>query len=446
MRYFLFVLLGLCAGSVSFAQTGNAVSIKGNIKDSTKKEALPYVTVTLQQSGKDSALKSVLTKENGTFELSISKDTAYTLLIAAVGYADKTIPIAPGTADTNLGTILLRATAGQLGDVVVRATAIRPLIKQEADRIGYDVQADPESKTNTVLDMLRKVPLVSVDGNDNIKLKGNSNYKILINGKPSSLVTNNPSDVLRSMPAVNIIKIEVITTPPAKYDAEGLAGIINIITKKKVDDGYNGSINTRYNIIWGPGINLNGTYKQGKFGVNGYVGYNVRPKMTSASGFANEIYRPIQSSVYQNGDQTRKGNNAYGNAELSFEMDTLNLLTGSVEFYRGGNNNSSNQLLTQTDGGSVLQQQYRQLSGGLSNYNGTDVALNYEKGFHRNKEQLLTTSYKYSQSGNDRNNQSDFFEKFNYNRPAFRQYNESGTKEHTAQLDYVHPLNVIANT
>lgn len=441
----LYLLLSVCIlhCCTVFAQSGNTILLKGIVKDSTKKEALPYVTVTVQHSGKDSALKSVLTKENGTFELSAARDTALLLLIASVGYEEKRLTVTPNEGSADLGTILLRSTAGQLGEVVVRAAAIKPLIKQEADRIGYDVQADPENKINTVLDMLRKVPLVSVDGNDNIKLKGNTNYKILINGKPSSMVTANPSDVFRSMPATNIVKIEVITTPPSKYDAEGLAGIINIITKKKVDDGYNGSINTRYNAVWGPGINLNATYKQGKFGINGYVGYNVRPKMSSASGFANEIYRPIRSSVHQDGEQSRKGDNTYGNAEASFEIDTLNLLTGSIEFYKGSNDNVNNQFLRQTDGGAVLQQQYRQISGGNSAYHGTDLALNYEKGFRRNKEQLLTTSYKYSQSGNERNNTSNFFERLNYRQPNFRQYNESGTKEHTAQIDYVHPLKTL---
>ena len=443
MRYHLLLIMCFLFCRVSFTQTGNLVLVKGIVLDSVKKEPLPYVTITVQRSGKDSALKSVLTKENGTFELNVSKDTAFLLFIAAVGYEEKQISITPDATGTDAGTILLRASEKQLGDVVVRAAATRPLIKKEADRIGYDVQADPESKLNTVLDMLRKVPMVSVDGNDNIKLKGSGNYKILINGKPSSIVTNNPSDVFRSMPATNIIKIEVITTPPAKYDAEGLAGIINIITKKKVDDGYNGSINTRYNWAWGPGINLNATYKQGKFGINGYLGYNHRPNRTTAAGFANEIYRPIQSSIQQDGEQSRKGNNTYGNAEASFEVDTLNLLTGSIEFNRGSNANTANQFLRQTSGNNILQQQYQQINGGNANYNGTDLALNYEKSFHRDKEQLLTTSYKYSQSGNDRNNQSNFYSRLNYNQPDFRQYNQSGTKEQTAQIDYVHPLKAL---
>src|SRR6202012_3153379 len=113
----------------------------------------------------------------------------------------------------------------------------------------------------------------SVDANDNIKLRGSGDYKILINGKESALMARNPSDILKAMPASNIVKIEVITTPPAKYDAEGLAGIINIITTKKTDQGHNVNINTRYNTVWGPGLNINPTFKEGKFGFSGYMGF-----------------------------------------------------------------------------------------------------------------------------------------------------------------------------
>ena len=170
-------------------------------------------------------------------------------------------------------------SAKQLKGITI--TGLRPVIKREIDGISYDVTADPESVALNVLDMMRKVPLLSVDASDNIKLKGSGNYKILINGKESALVAKNPSDVLKAMPATNIERIEVITTPPAKYDAEGLAGIINIITKKNIDQGYNIGINGRYNTVWGPGINLNGTLKQGKFGLSAFAGYNVHRKQTT---------------------------------------------------------------------------------------------------------------------------------------------------------------------
>ena len=115
----------------------------------------------------------------------------------------------------------------ELEGVVVKAQ--RQLIKQEIDRIGYDVQADEESKTQTVMDMLRKVPMVTVDGEDNILIKGNSNYKIYKNGHLDPSLTKNAKEVLKSMPASMVKRIEVITDPGAREDAEGVDAILNIV-------------------------------------------------------------------------------------------------------------------------------------------------------------------------------------------------------------------------
>ncbi len=213
--------------------------------------------------------------------VSVTDSLDYLLVFAFTGYDNKTIPISRGKS-LDLGQVSLRLSGKQLQEVSV--IAVKPVIKRDLDGITYDVSADPESPVLSALDMMRKVPMLSVDGSDNIKLKGKANYKILINGKESALLAKNPSDVLRAMPATNIERIEVITTPPAKYDAEGLAGIINIVTKKKLDEGYNIGMNARLNTVWGPGINLNGTYKKGKFGFSGYAGYNVRHQQTNGIG------------------------------------------------------------------------------------------------------------------------------------------------------------------
>ena len=112
----------------------------------------------------------------------------------------------------------------------VTVVAKKPLVKTDIDKLSYDVESDPESKTNNILEMLRKVPMVTVDGQDNIKVNNSSSFKVYVNGKPNNMMSNNPSEVLKSMPANTIKKIEVITNPGPKYDAEGVGGILNIIT------------------------------------------------------------------------------------------------------------------------------------------------------------------------------------------------------------------------
>ena len=320
------ILLATSLHIKSFAQTG---IIKGNVTDSVKRNPLPYTTLSLIDKTTNLAVRTTLTKDNGNFEFKLLPIKMYLLQVAAVGYQNKNIVLPSfdtGGNIINVGGIQLATASTNLNEVVVSTTIVKPIIKQEVDRISYDVQADPENNATNVLDMLRKVPMVSVDASENIKLKGSGNYKILINGKPSALVARNPSDVFKSMPASNILKIEVITTPPAKYDAEGLAGIINIITKKNVDQGYNGSISTKYNTLYGYGINVNGTWKQGKFGLNGYVGYNARDKtLQTTYGYTNNIISPVVSYLSQNGVNNYRGDNTYGSMETSYEFDSLNL-------------------------------------------------------------------------------------------------------------------------
>ncbi|AMR31715.1 hypothetical protein A0256_09910 [Mucilaginibacter sp. PAMC 26640] len=419
--------------SVSFAQNIKpTITIKGIVTDSLTSKPLDYATIAITDAVTNAPVKSTLSKDNGTFELLNLPAKPYKLSLISVGYKTKTISL-KGAISIDLGKLPISPSNNQLKEVSV--VAAKPLMKQEVDRLSYDVAADPESKTLTALDMMRKVPLLSVDGNDAIKLRGSGNYKILLNGKESAIMSRSPSDILKAMPGTNIIKIEVITTPPAKYDAEGLAGIINIITKKNADQGYNGSVNTNYNTAYGYRANLNLTVKQGKFGLSAFGGTGHRPQQTT--GFYNQTdFLNQPSSIIQNGSRYNGGNNGYASTELSFEADSLNLLTGSFNYFKNSNARGSTRFTQEND------------NGNLSNYTTTNVAdgqfedkdfgINYQRGFKGNKERLLTASYKFSQSNSDIASMVS-----PGNATDYRQFNSSGTKEHTTQLDYIHPLKVI---
>lgn len=440
-----FTVLVICFAALSQTNPPATVTLTGTVVDSLKKQPLAYVTVALTDAATNQPVKSTFTKDDGSFTLSGIAVKPYKLNLIFVGYSPKVINLTNPSQKNNLGQLLMSVASNQLKEVTI--THVKPLMKREVDRISYDVQADPENKVITVLDMMRRVPLLSVDAMDNIKLQGNTNYKILINGKPSALIARNPADVFRSMPASNIQKIEVITTPPAKYDAEGLAGIINIITKKDIEQGYNGSINTRYSNIWGPGVNLNLTVKQGKFGIGGYAGYNKRNRVSA--GFANinqsrtttDTNAPNYeySDLRQSGTNSNTGRYAYATTEATYEADSLNLLTGTFEYY-GGKGIADRDLLSNlTSTNAASSNSYRSYNNTENKDNGFGAGLNYQLGFKRNKEQLLTSSYKYNYSGNNQFNDIEFVQRVNYNNPNYRQYNTSGSKEHTLQLDYVQP-------
>lgn len=162
----------------------------------------------------------------------------------------------------------------------VRVTAARPLIKAGLDKLTYNVASDPDSKSMSILEMLRKVPLVTVEGNDAIKVNGNGDFKVYVNGKPNSMMTNRPSDIFRGMPASSVKKIEVITDPGAKYDAEGTAGVLNIITETGTKlEGYNLGLNAGVTNI-AQMSNLSGIIKAGKltFSLNYGMNYVKPPK------------------------------------------------------------------------------------------------------------------------------------------------------------------------
>ncbi len=434
-RIFLFICFTTFS-FISFAQQSPG-TVSGKVVDSASKKAVEFITLAIKKDGQ--AIKTTVTDENGGFKLEKIPVGKYSLTAIAVGYHARVLPfeISAEKASFNAGQISLAAQTNNLNEVSVSVT--RPIIKQEVDRISYDIQADPESKVLTALDMMRKVPLLSLDADDNIKLKGSGNYKILINGKPSSMVARSPKDVLRSMPASSIQKIEVITTPPAKYDSEGLSGIINIITNKKIDNGYNGSLNLRHQFpVGGPGLGGFLTIKQGKFGVTAYGG----------SGFYSAPATEIINSRTTTGTNpsdllnigTRKFNNnyRYGGAELSFEIDTLNLITAEFNPYGGYNKSTNNQVFRLTSPAQVTA--YDLLSNNRFDWGGLDMSLNYQLGFKSNKERLLTFSYKYSNGNNPQRNELNFINRQNFTDPNYIQENESRYKEQTIQLDYIHPF------
>ena len=256
----------------------------GIIVDSATREPLGFATLNLR-TAKDSLVKNTLSKVEGGFAFDHLQAMKYNLVITSTGFNEKTIAIdLTHSLNVELGTIYLSKKVKTLKEVVI--TANRPIVQQKADRIIYDMQADPESKVNNVLGMIHKIPYLSVDADDNVQMKGNTSFKVLINGKPSGMLTNNLKEVLRTMPASSVVRIEVITIPPSKYDAEGLAGIINIITNKKVNDGYKGNLNVSDRFpSGGPDIGGGFTLQQGKLGINSYLGAssNSQPKTTNST-------------------------------------------------------------------------------------------------------------------------------------------------------------------
>ncbi|MXV50939.1 TonB-dependent receptor [Pedobacter sp. HMF7647] len=442
MKFYLSSFLLLFSAFFSYSQVQSGYTIKGVVADSASKKSLDFVTISLKKENQP--FKTTLSKTDGTFNFNQLSNANYSVAVVAVGYTSKSVSIDLKNAEQgviNLGKIYLATESKSLKEVAVNAQ--RPVIKQEVDRIAYDVQADVESKSLNVLDMMRKVPMLSLDGDDNIQLQGKSNYKILINGKPSSMVAKNPKDVLKAMPASSIQKIEVITTPPAKYDSEGLAGIINIITNKKIDNGYNGNVNLRENFpVGGPGGGMSFTVKQGKFGASGYGGIGVWKQPQQPSSSTRLTTDTLPSALLQNGSRSFKNQFGYIGTELSYEIDTLNLLTAEINLNKGNFNSDGNQLsrLNYLDNADRIIQGYNLESDSKQNWRGTDLSLNYQLGFKNKKDRLLTFSYKYSREGEGQNDNMNVSDCISCGLPSYTQANDGSSTEQTIQADYVHPV------
>ncbi|MES2456139.1 MAG: outer membrane beta-barrel family protein [Bacteroidota bacterium] len=433
---FLLSLILMISIHVSKAQTLQP-GITGTLMDSISNKPIEYATLTLKESKSD-AIKSKTAKTDGIFTFSGLKPVEYLLTIVVQGFKTKNMVVDLGNTKKgvkDLGALYLIVDVHQLKEVVVKEN--KTLAKQEIDRIIYNIQADPESKSSNILEMMRKVPLLSVDGDNTIRLKGNTNYKIFINGKPSTIVDRNPQDILRNMPASGIDKLEVITTVPAKYDAEALDGIINIITTKKIGDGYLANVNVNHRFpVGGPGMGGSFTVKDGKFGISGFMGGSLfdSPSTTNSTRRSTSATTLLQSTGVK-----AEGKNGYLGSDLSYEIDSLNLLSG--QFNIGGNHNSNlSDLQSSLTGAADLVQSYGLLSNNKLKGASLDASLNYQMGFKNDKNQLLTFSYRILKANNNRSGNFDVADELSYASPDYKQKNDERSLEQSFQADYAHPF------
>ena len=252
--------------------------LTGTITNGAAGPAVAYASVAVLTAAGD-PVSGGAAGADGRFVLPGLAPGTYTLRVSFLGYQDLTragvvLPAGGGTVD--LGRLALTAAAQKLDEVVV--TARRPLVEEKVDRTVYHAENDQTTRGGDAADVLRRVPLLSVDLEGNLSLRGNQNVKVLINNKPSTIMANSVADGLRQIPADQIQMVEVITSPSAKYDAEGSGGIINIITKTNTLRGgqlsLDGSGGTRSGTL-----NLSGGYRTGRMGFAlggfGRAGYNT---------------------------------------------------------------------------------------------------------------------------------------------------------------------------
>ncbi|MEG1464575.1 MAG: TonB-dependent receptor [Mucinivorans sp.] len=431
-----FLTIALCALSMGLAIAQTApkkYTVGGVVRDSVKRENISYATIFVRDTANRS-VASTYSTDRGAFEVKVPKGQ-YKMIVGFTGYTPDTLTLKV-EKDMTMDTVYL--TEGIRIDAV---QILGQLVTTDIDKTTYNLAADPETPALTGLEMMRKVPMLTVDGEDNIQLKGQSNFKILVNGKPSTMMTRNYKDVLKSMPANSIKSIEVITNPPAKYDAEGLGGLINIITVRKTNNGFNGSVNLGVD-QWG-GINGGGyiAAQMGKFALsaNLYVGQYSSPETGS-------VGQRIDSLNFEKHfmNTTYKGSyrGTYGGLQLeaSYEIDSVNLLTlalsGNLGSNKGFNDGSTEFLNVKGDPFSS----YLMRSLSRSSYSSIGGNLDYQHTF-KNPDETLTVSYKFEISPDNSYNETELYNPINYP-DIYNRHSSNKTlgTEHTLQIDYFKPF------
>lgn len=439
MKHLLISFSLILISTIGSAQN---ISVSGKLIDEADNSHLPYATISVaEESNPAVAVKKFATDDKGNFSTSLeSGKYKFTFQFVGMNSKTETVELNGNEKQKNLGTITMSESSTELEEISV--VAQRPLVKVEIDKLTYNAKEDPESSTSNVLDLLRKVPMVTVDGEDNIQLKGSSGFKIYMNGKPSNLVSSNPSQVLKGMPANSIKDIEVITDPGAKYDAEGVGGIINIVTDKRIDEGYSGSVGANGDTFGGFGGNAFLSLKYGKIGFTGNGSYFYHDRPAGELSSTREEFSPNPTnSLTQNGESSSNGGGLFYNTSLSYEPDTLNLFNLNAGFFGGEFKNFSDQK--------VVSEGLRDFSYLINNSSarkmgGFNMSADYQRNFKKEGE-ILTISYRFENSPNDsrfETNYSQVTGDFWYS-DGYKQknINDAGGDEHTGQVDYVNPIN-----
>jgi len=438
----LFVMMMLMISAVMTAQT----TVKGVLTDENLGEAEPFATVRVFKHGKtDKPVAMFLTKEDGSFSQQVKGKGHYDIVFSSVGKEDlkQTITLNnQGTLD--LGTLLIKENATMLKGVEI--VAQKPLVKMDVDKMSYNVAEDEDAKSNTVLDMLRKVPMVTVDGQDNITVNGSSSFKVYVDGMPNVMFNSNPSMVFKSMPATAVKSIEVVTNPGAKYDAEGAGGVLNIIMNKQNPqatqsmNGYNGTVRAS-----GGNKSISG----GAFisGQQGKLSYSANVMTTYSKPGTTDTEVEITQNNPNGTSQLMTSSNkvtipfTMGNLTLGYQIDSVSAINVTA---------SINNLNIKSDGNSTTTMGGGSYGKGFSYGSSTDMrnsrtsfsgSIDYQRFFNKEHTQSLALTYQlnYSpstvKSDNSFNTTSSIIDLTNrYSE------NKEKTTDHTFQIDYTMPI------
>lgn len=430
LKNLVLFLLILCSHSI--LSQNSKTQLSGKVIDSLSKEPVYYATVSLVSTIDAGKMNGVISDEKGAFSLNDLVPGKYDITIDFMGFEPKTfLSYTVKAGENNLGTVSLKSKETLLSEVVIQAD--RPIIENKIDRLVYNAERDVTSAGGNAIDVLRKVPMLSVDIEGNVSLAGNEGVKILMNGKPSGMMANNMRDALKMIPADQIKSVEVITSPSAKYDAEGASGIINIITKRKDIAGINGAVSggigTRHN-----NGNASLNVRKGKLGIVANLGGNYMWPQIVTNEFK-QFNAAGDQTIKQNGEQRTTQSGLRGSIGIDYDLTEKDLFSTTF---------STNMFETSKNGTTISEffQPNNVINSLKSNLdqenkiNGFDWSADYIRKFG-NPKQELAFSAQFSRNNNDTDYVTLYEEGLRVDEKGD---NRGKNDELTFQVDYVQPI------
>lgn len=393
---FIYSLLAISQGPKTIPNLVKEVTVTGKVLDKETKEPLEYATIAFTNSQTKKIVTGGITDIQGNFSIPIATGT-YDISIEFIGFETVTISAKKLTADVNLGVFSLGISAETLGEVEIIAE--RTTVEIKLDKKIYNVGKDLTVRGGTVSDVLDNVPSVSVDVEGNVALRGNDDVRILINGKPSGLVGLNSTDALRQLPAESIERVEVITSPSARYDAEGTAGILNIILRRSKLQGLNGAITLNGGYPFQAGASGNINYRTGDFNFFNTSSYNIR-KVPGNAFSETEFFNGDEPSTFlredREFDRDRRGFNT--NLGVEWYVNETSSLTTSFVYRDSDNESNSTNIIDELDNtGDGLQRNIRR-DPEFEDDKTVQYAFNYDKQFNGNSQHRFTFDFQYENS------------------------------------------------
>ena len=443
MKRFYILLVALFAGLAANAQ--EIRTVKGIVLDSLTRQPEPAAILQFFKVDDESkAVAFTTTAEDGTFVHTFDIKGNYYLLFDNMGrkQARRYFKI-NGEEIIDLGEILVEDAAEVLKAGTV--TAMRPLVKMEVDKITYNVEDDVDSKTSTVLDMLRKVPMVSVDGQDNISVNGSSSFVVYVDGKPNQMMSQNASQIFKMMPASSVKNVEVVTNPGVRYDAEGVGGVLNITTNKAVTggqsaaDGMYGTLRAQASTR-GYGGGLFGSMQQGKFALTA----NFNGMQQGSKGTVMDMTR-VQDNGFSTSTHTESTMSMpmlMGNISASYEIDPQNLVSATVGLMHFGTNNTAGTTNTMLFAPGTDAFTYTGTTESLMTRNSISVGADYQHSWADFPGRTFTLSYQYNGAPSVNNTLNTFNAE---SIPGFdltdrKSDGRTGSTDHTVQADFTTPM------